>query len=125
MVWLEDRAPRMARVLCGLMTAPLLLLGCGDEVETATGSGTAAGPSGSGSSGSGAAGSGASGSGGSGTGGAGASMGAGAGPIIEVGQEVPDFSLVDQNATSTSFGQAVSPRDFLEQVSGWYFGHAT
>lgn len=37
----------------------------------------------------------------------------------------PDFSLVDVNATSGSFEQSVSPRDYLEQVSAWYFGHAS
>jgi hypothetical protein len=36
-----------------------------------------------------------------------------------------DFSLADVNETSPSFGQPVSPRDYLERVSGWYFGHAT
>ena len=38
---------------------------------------------------------------------------------------VPDFSLVDMNATSDSFMQNVSPRDYMGQVSGWYFGHST
>ena len=38
---------------------------------------------------------------------------------------MPDFALLDVNATSSSYNQAVSPRDHLEQVSGWYFTHAT
>lgn len=38
---------------------------------------------------------------------------------------VPDFSLTDVNSTSSTFNQSVSPRDYLEHVSGWYFGHAT
>ncbi len=38
---------------------------------------------------------------------------------------VPDFHLVDVNATSPTYNQSVSPRDFLGQVSAWYFGHAT
>jgi len=38
---------------------------------------------------------------------------------------VPDFSLMDVNPTSATFDQAVSPRDELEKVSAWYFGHAT
>lgn len=38
---------------------------------------------------------------------------------------VPDFSLPDVNPTSATFEQAVSPRDHLEQVSAWYFGHST
>ena len=37
----------------------------------------------------------------------------------------PDFGLVDVNPTSSTYQQAVSPRDYLKQVSGWYFGHAT
>lgn len=37
---------------------------------------------------------------------------------------MPDFSLVDQNTTSPTYGQNVSPRDYLEQATGWYFGHA-
>ena len=38
---------------------------------------------------------------------------------------VPEFSLKDVNPTSATFDQAVSPRDHLEKVSAWYFGHAT
>jgi hypothetical protein len=38
---------------------------------------------------------------------------------------VPDFGLVDVNPTSSTYDQAVSPRDYLGQVSAWYFGHAT
>ena len=38
---------------------------------------------------------------------------------------VPDFHLQDVNETSASFEQALSPRDYLQQVSAWYFGHAT
>ena len=41
------------------------------------------------------------------------------------GELVADFSLIDVNPTSTTYNQAVSPRDYLGQVSGWYFGHAT
>ena len=37
----------------------------------------------------------------------------------------PDFSLQDYNNTSPTTGEAVSPRDYLEKVSGWYFTHAT
>ena len=36
-----------------------------------------------------------------------------------------DFSLTDVNATSATFDEPVSPRDYLGKVSGWYFGHAT
>jgi hypothetical protein len=37
----------------------------------------------------------------------------------------PDFHLTDVNDSSGSAGNAVSPRDYLEQTSAWYFGHAT
>ena len=37
----------------------------------------------------------------------------------------PDFALLDYNPTSTTSEQAVSPRDYLQKVSGWYFAHAT
>ncbi len=43
----------------------------------------------------------------------------------ELDQIVPDFSLVDVNATSDLHNQSVSPRDYLGGVSAWYFGHAT
>ena len=36
----------------------------------------------------------------------------------------PDFHLADVNTTSASFDSSVSPRDYLDQVSAWYFGHA-
>jgi hypothetical protein len=36
-----------------------------------------------------------------------------------------DFQLPDENPHSATFGQTVSPRDHLEQVSGWYFIKAT
>jgi len=38
---------------------------------------------------------------------------------------MPDFALVDLNPNSTRAGELVSPRDYLEQVSGWYFTHAS
>lgn len=38
---------------------------------------------------------------------------------------VSDFSLPDQNPTSPRSGQAISPRDYLGDVSGWYFIHST
>ena len=41
------------------------------------------------------------------------------------GEVVPDFSLMDVNPASSTHDQPVSPRDYLQQVSGWYFGHAT
>lgn len=38
---------------------------------------------------------------------------------------VVDFSLPDTNPQSPTVGQTVSPRDYLQQVSGWYFIKAT
>lgn len=38
---------------------------------------------------------------------------------------MPDFTMVDINPASTRYNQSISPRDYLEQVSGWYFGHST
>jgi hypothetical protein len=33
--------------------------------------------------------------------------------------------LIDVNPNSATYEQPVSPRDYLEKVSGWYFAHAT
>lgn len=38
---------------------------------------------------------------------------------------MPNFTLTDVNSGSTTANQGVSPRDYLQQVSGWYFGTAT
>ena len=38
---------------------------------------------------------------------------------------IPDFALPDLNPGSPRYGQTVSPRDYLRQVSGWYFVRAT
>ena len=38
---------------------------------------------------------------------------------------MPDFSMADMNPTSATFAQGVSPRDHLQKVSAWYFGHST
>ena len=43
----------------------------------------------------------------------------------EVGSFVDDFSLTDVNPNSVTFNQPVSPRDFLQHASAWYFGHST
>lgn len=45
--------------------------------------------------------------------------------VGEGSASVSDFSLPDVNTTSATFGAAVSPRDYLQKVSGWYFGHST
>ena len=41
------------------------------------------------------------------------------------GSPLPDFQLEDVNPASARFGETVSPRDYLSQVSAWYFGHST
>jgi hypothetical protein len=47
------------------------------------------------------------------------------GTATDPAEPAPDFQLEDVNATSATFGQIVSPRDYLEKTSGWYFGHST
>ena len=44
---------------------------------------------------------------------------------VELGTTLPDFSLVDENPTSATYQQAVSPLDFRGMASAWYFGHAS
>jgi hypothetical protein len=39
-------------------------------------------------------------------------------------QPAPDFQLADVNTNSLRFDAQVSPRDYLLQVSGYYFGDA-
>jgi hypothetical protein len=41
------------------------------------------------------------------------------------GNVMPDFSLQDVNPNSATTGQQISPRQFVGQISAWYFGHAT
>jgi hypothetical protein len=38
---------------------------------------------------------------------------------------VAALDLPDVNPSSPTYGSMVSPRDFLEQVSGWFFLHST
>ena len=38
---------------------------------------------------------------------------------------MPAFSLLDVNAASGTYNHAVSPRQYLGGISGWYFGHST
>jgi hypothetical protein len=40
-------------------------------------------------------------------------------------QPAPDFRLLDVNAGSVRYGAQVSPRDYVLQVSGYYFGVAS
>ena len=44
---------------------------------------------------------------------------------VELTSRMADFALVDVNPTSSTSNQPVSPRDYLQQVSAWYFGFAT
>lgn len=37
---------------------------------------------------------------------------------------VRDFKLVDQNPNSVRWGKTVSPRNYMWQVSAYYFGDA-
>ena len=51
-------------------------------------------------------------------------------PLIAIapaalGEPVSDFSLQDTNPASGRFGSPVSPRDYVLQVTGFYFGTAT
>ena len=47
------------------------------------------------------------------------------GELPAFGEPVSDFSLEDTNPGSVRFGNPVSPRDYLLQVTGFYFGTAT
>lgn len=40
-------------------------------------------------------------------------------------EALPDFSVVDENPNSARYREDVSPRDYLGQISAWYFGHST
>ncbi|MFH1810406.1 MAG: hypothetical protein ABIJ09_16815 [Pseudomonadota bacterium] len=54
-----------------------------------------------------------------------AACGPAQGPVFSASDgAMPEFSLSDVNPASVRYQQAVSPRDYLAKVSGWYFGHA-
>jgi hypothetical protein len=96
----------------------------GTQVASASSSSGEGGGSGTGgSSGEGGVGGAIAGTGGSGQGGG--SGGAGGGGDPPFGEVVPELVLDDVNPSSPTFGDPVSPRDYLERVSGWYFGYAT
>lgn len=38
---------------------------------------------------------------------------------------LPEFAVADVNPSSPRYNSDVSPRDYLGQISAWYFGHAT
>ncbi|MFM2160905.1 MAG: AhpC/TSA family [Pseudomonadota bacterium] len=43
---------------------------------------------------------------------------------LAVGDVAPDFSLLDVNPASASYGEALGPSSFEGRVVLWYFGHA-
>jgi hypothetical protein len=49
--------------------------------------------------------------------------------VVQAGRSaeapVADFSLMDVNPQSARGNTPVSPRDYILQVSGYYFGHAS
>ncbi len=46
-------------------------------------------------------------------------------PPPQVGQQMADFDLFDDNPASATGGTLVSPRDFLGTASAWYFTRST
>lgn len=46
-------------------------------------------------------------------------------PAEPAADALPEFAVADANPASARFGENVSPRDYLGEVSAWYFGHAT
>ncbi len=40
-------------------------------------------------------------------------------------EAMPDFAVLDVNPTSPRYNEEVSPRDYIGQISAWYFGHST
>ncbi len=113
------------------LAAVLLVAACDGEVETSPGQGggtTTAGPTAASSTGTSstvASGSATSTSASVATSTSSGQGGDGGGYMIAVGDLAPDFMLVDVNPASPTANQPVSPRDYLQRVSGWYFGHAT
>lgn len=45
-------------------------------------------------------------------------------PPPEPAPPMPDFALTDVNPASATAGKLVSPRDFADRISAWYFGKA-
>lgn len=50
---------------------------------------------------------------------------AGSGETISDLSDISVTALMDLNATSPRFGEAVHPDDYASEISAWYFGHAT
>ena len=47
------------------------------------------------------------------------------GPVAHPDDAVPDFSILDINPESPRHDELVSPRDYVGQISAYYFGHST
>lgn len=45
--------------------------------------------------------------------------------VPRAAEPIPDFQLLDLNRNSSRYGTSVSPRDYILQVTGYYFGLAT
>ncbi len=60
----------------------------------------------------------------SGDGGEGVSCAGDSSAVIDT-TAIADFSLTDVNAGSSTFGKEVSPRQYLQKYSAWYFGNST
>jgi len=45
--------------------------------------------------------------------------------IAGANEPLPDFRLADVNQSSARFGETVSPRQYLHQVTAFYFGAST
>lgn len=43
----------------------------------------------------------------------------------QIGEQLSDFSLEDVNSTSATAGSYISPRNYQEMATAWYFGHST
>ncbi|MDA1275208.1 MAG: hypothetical protein O2960_14345 [Verrucomicrobia bacterium] len=48
----------------------------------------------------------------------------GASMTVQAAERVPNFQVADENPNSVRHVSTVSPRDYLLQVSGYYFGSA-
>jgi len=46
-------------------------------------------------------------------------------PLAHPENAAPDFSVIDINPGSPRYDEMVSPRNYVGQISAWYFGHST
>ncbi|MDA0813433.1 MAG: hypothetical protein O3C21_13725 [Verrucomicrobia bacterium] len=52
-------------------------------------------------------------------------MAGGTGLWPAAGEPLPEFRLNDENVNSRRYGDQVSPAQYRQQISVWYFGSAT